>query len=67
METGEGLSGILGAEGLKQKIRSGKEKYEEAVGVDDRDAANAQGGRLLGDISESIRPSWKTWESWKTI
>ena len=50
METGEGLSGILGAEGLKQKIRSGKEKYEQAIGVDDRDAANAQGGRLLGDI-----------------
>jgi len=50
LETGEGLAGILGAKDIKQKIREAKQKYEEKVGVEDRDALNAQGGRLLGDI-----------------
>lgn len=49
-ETGEGLSGLLGGKDLKQKIREGKQAYEEKVGIVDRDALNAQAGRLTGDI-----------------
>lgn len=50
LEAGEGLSGLLGAKDLKQKIREGKQAYEEKVGIADRDALNAQAGRLAGDI-----------------
>lgn len=50
LETGEGLSGILGAKDLKQKIREAKQAYEEKVGIDDRDTLSSQAGRLAGDI-----------------
>lgn len=50
MELGEGASGLVGAKGLKEKIRSGKEAYEDFVGIDDRDAFWASGGRFLGEI-----------------
>ena len=50
METGEGLSGLFGDKGLKEKIRGAKKSYEEKMGIDDRDAMNAQTGRLVGDI-----------------
>ena len=50
MELGEGASGLVGAKGLKQKIRSGKEAYEDFVGIDDRDAFWASGGRFLGEM-----------------
>lgn len=50
MELGEGASGLVGAKGLKEKIRSGKEAYEDFVEIDDRDAFWASGGRFLGEI-----------------
>jgi hypothetical protein len=50
METAEGITGLVGAKSLKEKIRDTKNKYEDLVGIEDRDAAYAQGGRLLGDI-----------------
>lgn len=50
LETGEGLSGLLGAKDLKEKIRNLKKSYEEKIGIDDRDAMYAQAGRLGGDL-----------------
>jgi len=49
MEMGEGLTGILGLKKAKEGIRSGKEKYEEAV-VKDRNSWGAKTGRFLGEM-----------------
>lgn len=54
LEFVEGGLGLVGAEKWKKGVRKGKKKYEEFMGVEDRNSIPSKAGRLAGDIGATI-------------